>query len=124
MDHMVPLQRLPDGLKFPTDLQDRIAFDAAHHRLVFHGFMRKSDYDSLARLSGDLAYLDALQKLFSLCTVDPPARSSHRRKFLWATGALVAVALAVVLGLQFKDKLRNGDTEAGTQKPSANSQKR
>ena len=119
MDHTVPLPRLPDGLKFPPDLQDRIQFDAAHHRLVFHGFMRKSDYDALARLSGDLTYLDALQELFSLCTIDPPAHSTHRRKFLWATGALVAVALAVILGLQFKDRFLQGKPVDGAHAPAA-----
>ena len=38
MDHFVNVERLPDGLRFPADLAERIHYEPEAHRLVQHGF--------------------------------------------------------------------------------------
>lgn len=81
MDHFVPLDRLPDGLQFPPDLRDRIQYDAAAHRLIFHGFMSKTDYDRLFLLSEDWPYRRRLEELFRLSTPDELANRGWRKLF-------------------------------------------
>lgn len=113
MEHFVPLSRLPEGLTFPAEFQDRIHFDASRHRLVFRGFMRKSDYDALARLSGDLTYLDALQHLFSAATFDPPP-ATRRRKLVAVAGLVIAAALATGFLFQVKGRLPHDQGTSST----------
>ncbi len=60
----VRLQTLPPGLEFPVALRDRLSFDPVRNRLMFRGFMTKADYDHLRALSGEVAYLRALDQLF------------------------------------------------------------
>jgi hypothetical protein len=96
MEHFVPLKHFPAGLTFPVEFQDRIRYDTARHRLIFNGFMRKTDYDTLARLSSDLEYLDALQHLFSDATFTTPRRIRWRNPALVATGLLLAGVLGTV----------------------------
>jgi hypothetical protein len=73
MDHFVALDRLPAGLAFPSDLKDRIRFDASARRLYFRGFMSKADFDRLCRLSDDWSYRRPLEDLFRKC-IPPPVR--------------------------------------------------
>lgn len=93
MEHFVPLAQLPAGLTFPKQFADRISYDAARHRLVYHGVMRKPDYDALARLSGDLAYLDALQELFRVATCKTPPAPRWRKSALIGIGLVAAVVV-------------------------------
>ena len=51
MDHFVKLSKLPEGVEFPDGLRERIQYDAENRQLVYHGFMDKSQYDRLIRLS-------------------------------------------------------------------------
>jgi hypothetical protein len=77
VEHFVPLERLPDGLTFPSDLGDRIRYDAEGKRLVFEGFMSKADFDRLCQCQsggGDWAYRRALEDLFRLCTPEERTR--------------------------------------------------
>lgn len=72
MDHFVSLDKLPPELEFPPDLKDRIRFDADQHRLFFHGFMSKAEFDRLAALSEDWSYRRPLEDLFRQCKPDVP----------------------------------------------------
>jgi len=73
----VPIQRWPEGLKFPADLKDRIEYDADRGRLVYHGFMSKSEFDRLCKLSDDWSYRRPLEELFRLCTVEENERRTN-----------------------------------------------
>ena len=64
----------------------RIAFDASRHRLVFRGFMSKTEFDRLCLLSDDWGYRRPLEDLFRLCTPDPGQRSGLFRRVLTALG--------------------------------------
>lgn len=96
MIRAVRLERLPADLQFPQDLRAKISFDVARQQLQYDGFMSKTDFDKLVRLSNDLAYQRALEKLFQVCTfvVQPPPATGHAWRWV-ITG--VAVALASVL---------------------------
>jgi hypothetical protein len=80
MDHFVKLDRLPEGYEFPDDLRDRIYFDAAAHKLVFHGYMSKSEFDRLSELTRDWGFRRALEDLFRECVPEneSPSRGSRR----------------------------------------------
>ncbi|MGP0070115.1 MAG: hypothetical protein ACLQGP_41770 [Isosphaeraceae bacterium] len=66
MDHFVRLDKLPDGYQFPPDLQERIYFDAASQKLVFRGYMSKSDFDRLGQGTRDWGFRRSLEELFRL----------------------------------------------------------
>ena len=86
LDHFVPLNRLPEKFRVPGELTERIVFDEGRHRLVFHGFMSKSDFDRLCRLSEDWGYRRALEDLFRLCTPEEERPSGVFRRVLTALG--------------------------------------
>jgi hypothetical protein len=79
MDHFVVLDRLPDGLEFPPDLRDRIAYSPESRRLGFKGFMSKADFDRLWMLSEDWSFRHKLEDLFRICTVEPDPPRGLRR---------------------------------------------
>jgi hypothetical protein len=72
MDHFVAMARLPEGLTFPAEFQGKIQYDAERHRLVYHGFMSKAEFDRLCALSDDWGYRRQLDDLFRECLPDPP----------------------------------------------------
>lgn len=84
MDHFVTMERLPAGLQFPPDLGQRIHFDAESRRLVYRGFMSKSEFDRLCQISDDWPYRRALEDLFRLCTPDEEPRPRGLRRLLAA----------------------------------------
>jgi hypothetical protein len=67
MERFVHMEKLPADLAFPAEYRDRIHFDAATRRLVYRGFMSKSDFDLLCRLSDDWSYRRPLEELFRQC---------------------------------------------------------
>ena len=81
MDHFVKLDKLPDGYQFPPDLEERIYFDAAAHKLVFRGYMSKADFDRLSQRTKDWGFRRSLEELFRLSVpeIDP---STGRRPSL------------------------------------------
>ncbi len=96
MIRAVPVQKLPDGLSFPGDLQPKIHYDAGRHQLAFEGFMSKATFDRLYRLADDRDYRRALEELFQLCTFDDSERADSRS----VPGfVLVAIGLAFVAAL-------------------------
>ena len=72
MDHFVTLNKLPAGLVFPPDMREKIQYDEESHRLVYRGFMSKSEFDRLCSLSDDWSYRRPLEDLFRLCMTQPP----------------------------------------------------
>ena len=80
VDHFVKLDRLPEGVEFPPPLKDRIHFDPVAHKLIFHGYMSKTDFDHLCQLSNDWAFRRTLEDLFRLAIpeVEVPPRGVRR----------------------------------------------
>lgn len=67
MEHFVNMPSLPPGIKFPPQLADRLRYDGERQRLVWSGFMSKSDFDRISRLSEDWAYRRQVEELFRRC---------------------------------------------------------
>jgi hypothetical protein len=88
---------LPDGLRFPAELGDRVSYHTESRQLRFEGFMSKSDFDKLVCLHNDVAYQRAVEHLFQICTFDDetPARSAAL-PMLWAGVAAAAITVGVV----------------------------
>ena len=80
MDHFVKLDRLPDGLVFPPHMNDRVYYDADARKLVFRGYMSKTDFDQLSQLTSDWNFRRTLEDLFRQSIPEPlPARGGLRR---------------------------------------------
>jgi hypothetical protein len=90
VDHFVKLDRLPEGLEFPPHLKERIHFDAEAHKLVFHGYMSKTDFDQISQLTSDWKFRRTLEDLFRLCIPEPPPAPRGFRRILAALGRLFA----------------------------------
>jgi hypothetical protein len=84
MDHFVKMDRLPDGLEFPMGLKDKIHFDPIARRLIFRGYMSKTDFDRLSQLSTDWNFRRSLEELFRLCIPEEPSRPRGVGRFLAA----------------------------------------
>jgi hypothetical protein len=90
MDHFVKLDRLPEGYDFPADLKDRIFFDAAAHKLVYRGYMSKTDFDRLGQPTRDWGFRRALEDLFRECVPEDGPRPGVRRGVLGVFTRLIA----------------------------------
>jgi hypothetical protein len=90
MDHSAMLQTLPETIAFPTALKERIRYEPARKRLVFSGFMTKSEYDQLTRLHNDVGYQRAVERLFQLSAEQD---SPQFRRVLRVLAVLVALCL-------------------------------
>jgi hypothetical protein len=73
MDHIVKLDQLPDDFVVPPKFQSRLEFDAEAHKLVFHGYMSKAEFDQLSSISNDWRFRRTLEDLFRQCTPDTKA---------------------------------------------------
>lgn len=58
------LEKLPDGVEFPEDLQNKIRYDAPRKLLIFKGVMTKDEKGKLLSLSEDDSYQKAIEALF------------------------------------------------------------
>jgi hypothetical protein len=87
------LEQLPAGLMLGDDLGEPIWYDPQRRLLVYRGFMCNASYGCLRRLSGDAAYLVALEQLYlGSANDDPPRRGSL---LLRVAGPLALVMAAV-----------------------------
>ena len=67
MDRFVTLEKLPDGYKIPEKYADLLIFDPVAHRLTYHGYMSKADFDRLCGFSRDWSFRRKLEELFQQC---------------------------------------------------------
>ncbi len=81
MDHFVILERLPEGLKFPPDLEDRIHIDPATMKLSFRGYMSKTDFDRISQLTRDWSFRRKLEELFQVCVPEDDLMSKRGHGF-------------------------------------------
>ncbi len=91
LDHFVKLDRLPDGFEFPPQLRDRIHFDPVAHKLSFHGYMSKTDFDRLCQLTNDWAFRRTLEELFRLCIPEEKTQPQGVRRLLTAVTRLFSL---------------------------------
>ena len=91
LDHFVKLDRLPEGFEFPPQLRDRIDFDPVTHKLSFHGYMSKTDFDLLCRLTNDWAFRRTLEELFRLCIPEVKTQPQGVRRLLTAVTRLFSI---------------------------------
>jgi hypothetical protein len=70
MDHFVNLEQLPADFAIPPKFQDRLEFDDKAHKLIFHGYMSKTDFDHLSSITNDWRFRRSLEELFRQCTPD------------------------------------------------------
>jgi len=95
----VPVENLPDGLSFPSDLAGRVQYDASRHKLAFDGFMSKATFDRLYRLAEDREYRRALEELFQLCTFDDSDLDGQGRGRLFVRLVIVLACIAIAVAL-------------------------
>ncbi|MBE9570247.1 MAG: S8 family peptidase [Proteobacteria bacterium] len=67
------LEILPEGMKFPNLLKDKIQYDADKKRLIFEGVMSQEEKDELLKLSPDYQYQKAVEALFQNSQKPPHA---------------------------------------------------
>jgi hypothetical protein len=99
MIRAVSVDRLPEGLSFPGDLQRKIHFDPNQRRLAFEGFMSKATFDRLYRLTDDREYRRALEELFQVCTFDDTDGAGHQHLHVLVPAMIGVACLAVVFAL-------------------------
>ena len=64
MDHFVRLERLPEGYEIPSGLGEKLSFDAEGHRLVFRGYMSKTEFDRICEPTRDWGFRRSVEELF------------------------------------------------------------
>jgi len=100
MDHFVRLDRFPDDLEFPRNLQEKIDYDAARRVLVHHGPMSKREFDILFRLHADSDYRRAIEELFRMATWDAEEKGQkHGRRTQFLVVGCAALILAALVAL-------------------------
>jgi hypothetical protein len=87
VDHFVKLECLPEGFELPPQFQNRLEFDSQAHKLVFHGYMSKSEFDQISSLTSDWRFRRILEDLFRLCT---PETKPKPTGFLAAFSQLIS----------------------------------
>jgi len=90
MDHFVKLERLPEGFQFPAEMKDRIHFDAVAHKLVFRGYMSKTDFDRLSGLTSDWGFRRTLEELFRISIPEEEKRPGGLHRLLAAVTRLLS----------------------------------
>jgi hypothetical protein len=88
VDHFVKLDKLPEGVEFPPQFTDRIHFDSVARKLIFRGYMSKTDFDHLCQLSNDWAFRRTLEDLFRLAIPEVKAPPKGVRRLLAAVTRL------------------------------------
>ena len=101
MEYSVKLACLPEKVRIPERLRERMSFDAAKGQLTYRGFMTKCTYDELVALDDDVIYHRALEELFVLTSqeIAPRPRERGLSAVLLITAAaalLVAVVFWVI----------------------------
>jgi hypothetical protein len=90
VDHFVKLERLPEDLKLPPQFQNRLEFDPQAQKLVFHGYMSKSEFDQISSMTSDWRFRRTLEDLFRLCTPESTPKPNGFSQVLATFGQLFA----------------------------------
>jgi hypothetical protein len=85
------LERLPPGLALGDDFPEPMAYDPERKLLVYRGFMYHGSYTFLRQLSGDSAYLTALNEIYLTSAYQRPTARTWPR---WLAVAAAAALLA------------------------------
>ncbi len=96
MEYSVKVASLPDTVRIPEHLHERMSFDAAKGQLTYRGFMTKCTYDELAALADDVEYHRALEQLFVLTSQEMAPQSRSRGL---AAMSLAAAAIAMLVAI-------------------------
>ncbi len=92
MDHFVKFDRLPDGYQIPRDLREKFRFDPENHRLVFSGYMSKTEFDRICEPTRDWSFRRSVEELFRMSVADarrvgvPPKSSGGLLSRIFARG--------------------------------------
>ena len=81
-DHFVVIEDLPKEFRIPPQLLGRLEYDAAAKKLVYHGFMSKTDYDALVAVTSDWSFIRKLEALFQKCTLQSQQERRGLLRFL------------------------------------------
>jgi len=76
VDHFVKLERMPDDFELPPQFQNRLEFDSQSQKLIFLGYMSKSEFDQISSLTKDWRFRRTLEDLFRLCTPESKPKPS------------------------------------------------
>jgi hypothetical protein len=90
MDHFVKLDRLPEGFEFPAEMKDRIHFDPVARKLVFRGYMSKTDFDRISALTRDWAFRRTLEELFRISVPEQQERKGGIQRVFSAVSRLLS----------------------------------
>lgn len=90
MDHFVRLDRLPDGYQIPRSLEEKLFFDAEGHRLVFRGYMSKTEFDRICEPTRDWAFRRSVEELFLKTVKELEAEQGGKNRVLGALTRLLS----------------------------------
>jgi hypothetical protein len=97
MEYSVKIACLPEHVRIPERLRERMNFDATKGQLTYRGFMTKCTYDELAALADDVEYHRALEQLFVLTSQEMAPKPRSRGLAAVALAAAAAAVLAVIV---------------------------
>jgi hypothetical protein len=90
VDHFVKLDRLPEDFQVPPQFQNRLEFDPRAQKLIFHGYMSKSEFDHISALTNDWRFCRTLEDLFRMCIPESPSKPNGLSHVLATFGQLFA----------------------------------
>jgi hypothetical protein len=88
------LERLPSGVQFDENFPEPIRYDATKRTLHYRGFMPHYSFVELQKLSNELDYLQALERLFAE-SANPTVPTSKINTWLLLTPAAILSLLIV-----------------------------
>ena len=80
VDHFVKYDRLPEGYQIPSDLREKFRFDAENHRLIFSGYMSKTEFDRICEPTRDWAFRRSVEELFRMSVDDAQPNPAAPRR--------------------------------------------
>jgi hypothetical protein len=90
MDHFVKLDKLPEGFEFPPQLKDRIHFDPAARKLVFRGYMSKTEFDRICEPTRDWSFRRSVEELFLKSVKEVESGRDGKNRVFGLFGKLMA----------------------------------
>ena len=104
MEYSVKVYSIPPDIHIPENLRKKIRFDSAQKQIVFRGFMCKTDYDQLMRLSDDVSFQSGVSQLFQISTVSDAPPMRRYRQILAAMTIACFLFVATAWWLLLSDK--------------------